>query len=54
MYSGSYTCFNNTISIEKKGDSIKTTVKLSTTINNIERDAVNSENKQLLINSLIL
>ena len=25
------------------------TVKLSTTINNIERDVVNSENKQLLI-----
>jgi hypothetical protein len=34
---------------EKEGGSRKTTVKLSTTINNIERDVVNSENKQLLV-----
>ena len=30
------------------------TVKLSTTISNIERDVINSENKQLLLNSLTL
>ena len=33
----------------KEGGSGKTTVKLSTTINNIERDVINSENKQLLV-----
>ena len=33
----------------KQGGSRKTTVKLSTTINNIERDVINSENKQLLV-----
>ena len=33
----------------KKGGSRKTTVKLSTTNNNIERDVLNSENKQLLV-----
>jgi hypothetical protein len=50
MYSGSYTCFINTINIEKKkGGSRKMTVKLSTTISNIERDVFNSENKQLLV-----
>ena len=35
--------------MRKEGGSRKMTVKLSTTINNIERDVVNSENKQLLI-----
>src|SRR5215204_5182990 len=33
----------------QKGGSRKMTVKLSTTINNIERDVINSENKQLLV-----
>ena len=28
---------------------MKTTVKLSTTINNIERDVLNPENKQLIV-----
>jgi hypothetical protein len=34
---------------QRKGGSRKMTVKLSTTINNMERDVVNSENKQLLV-----
>jgi hypothetical protein len=34
---------------QRKGGSRKTTVNLSTTINNIERDVINSENKQLLV-----
>jgi hypothetical protein len=33
----------------KKEVQEKMTVKLSTTINNIERDVLNSENKQLLV-----
>jgi hypothetical protein len=33
----------------KEGPSRKMTVKLSTTISNIERDVFNSENKQLLV-----
>ena len=49
MYSGSYTCFINTISIEKRRRHKQTTVKLSTTTKNIERDVLNSENKQLLV-----
>lgn len=44
MYS--HTCFKNIIA--QKWDSRKMTVKLFT-INNIERDVINLENKQLLL-----